>query len=171
MRSSIQQMTRLALMTALLCVLAPLQIPLGTIPLTLQTLIIALTGYLLGWRSAASAVAAYLLLGAAGLPVFSSWTGGIGVFAGPTGGFLPGFLLLAVFCGMGRKCPLPAQILTGAIGLFLMDACGILHMVLVSGLTVPAALAAGVWPFLAKDAFCIAAALIIARKIAARLHI
>lgn len=168
-KSSVRNMTSLALMTALVCVIAPLQIPLGPVPFTLQTLFIALTGYLLGCRSAAAAIAAYLLLGAVGMPVFSGWTGGIGAFAGPTGGFLPGFLLLTALCGLARKRPLPLQIAAGIAGLLLMDLTGVCHLMLVSGLSLPAALTAGVCPFLIKDVVSIAAAALLARKISARL--
>lgn len=169
LRSSIQQTTRLALMTALLCVVAPLQIPMGSVPVTLQTFIIALIGYLLGWRSAIAATAAYLLLGAVGMPVFSGWSGGIGAFAGPTGGFLPGFVLLAAFCGIAKDRTAPLQLLLSLPGLLLMNLAGAAHLMLVSGLSLPAALAVGVWPFLLKDALSLLVAGLISRKIAARL--
>ncbi|MFV0429165.1 MAG: biotin transporter BioY [Arachnia sp.] len=76
-------------------------IPLGAlgVPITLQTLGVALAGLLLGpWRGCA-AVGLYLLVGAAGLPVFAQGSAGIGVFFGATGGYLLAFPLAALVSG------------------------------------------------------------------------
>lgn len=171
MGKPVRRTARLALMTAVICVIAPLQIPLGTIPVTLQTLVIALTGYMLGWRDALAATAAYLLLGAVGLPVFSGWTGGIGVVLGPTGGFLLGFPALTVACGWGKGKSLAVQALLGAAGLIVMNALGAAWLMKAAGMSLQAALAAGVWPFLLKDGICILAAMRVARQILARMKI
>lgn len=171
MRSSVRELTRLSLMTALVCVTAPLQIPLGAVPLTLQTFVIALTGALLGAKQGCIATIAYVLLGAVGLPVFSGFTGGIGILLGPTGGFLIGFPLLAACCGLLRGRTLPLQLLTGLLGLAVMDAIGTLYLMHVADMTLSAALIAGVWPFLVKDIACVILACIAARKIGARLRI
>ncbi|MHA6525411.1 biotin transporter BioY [Tessaracoccus sp. G1721] len=77
-------------------------IPIGTlgVPITLQTLGVALAGLCLGaWRGAA-AVALYLLVGLAGLPVFSGGRAGLAVLVGPTGGYLIGFLFSAFVVGL-----------------------------------------------------------------------
>ena len=78
---------------ALLACSAWVTIPFGPVPFTLQTLAVALVPQVLARREAVFTVAAYLVLGAIGLPVFSGFQGGIGVLAGPTGGFLWGFLV------------------------------------------------------------------------------
>ena len=171
MRTNTQQLSRLALMTAVICIAAPLQIPVGTVPVTLQTYIIALTGALLGARHGVFATLAYLLIGAVGLPVFSGWAGGLGVLMGPTGGFLVGFLPLAWLCGAGNKRALPVQIALGLAGLFMMEIPGTLVLMLTAGMTLPAALTAGVWPFIAKDVACIICAILSARSLARRLRI
>lgn len=171
MRSPVRDMTRHALMTALICVTAPLQIPLGAVPLTLQTFVITLSGAMLGAKRGCASAIAYVLLGAVGLPVFTGFSGGLGALLGPTGGFLIGFPLLAAFCGMLRGRPMPLQILCGVFGLLLMDAIGTLHLMNVADMGLSAALIAGVWPFLAKDIACVALGCIAARKISARLRI
>lgn len=77
-------------------------IPIGTlgVPITLQTLGVALAGLCLGaWRGAA-AVALYLMVGLAGLPVFSGGRAGLAVLVGPTGGYLIGFLFSAFAVGL-----------------------------------------------------------------------
>lgn len=171
MRTSTQQLSRLALMTAVICIAAPLQIPVGTVPVTLQTFVVALTGALLGARHGTLAVLAYLLIGAVGLPVFSGWTGGFGVLLGPTGGFLMGFLPLAALCGAGKGKPQPTRLLLGLTGLVLMEISGTLVLMGAAGLSFPAALAAGVWPFLIKDIACIILAIPAARSLTKRLRI
>ena len=85
-----------------MCLCAWISIPLGDTVFTLQTFALFLTLLLLGGRLTFWVCAAYLLLGAAGLPVFSGFRGGIGMLLGPTGGYLWGFLASAVMytlCG------------------------------------------------------------------------
>ena len=82
-------------MAALLAVCAWISIP-TAVPFTLQTMGVFLAVGILGGRLGTMAVGVYLLLGAAGLPVFSHFTGGIGALTGATGGYLLGFLLIAL---------------------------------------------------------------------------
>lgn len=96
---TIHMLTACALMAALLCVLGPLAVPIGPIPITLATLILYLTVYLLGTKGAFLTVLVYLLLGAAGMPVFSGYAGGLAKLVGPTGGYLAGYLLLVPVSG------------------------------------------------------------------------
>ena len=81
-----------ALVTALIAASAWITLPLGAVPVTLQVFFVVLAALLLppGW--AAASMLAYVVLGAAGLPVFSGAQGGLGVLAGPTGGYLIGFV-------------------------------------------------------------------------------
>ena len=76
-------------------------IPVGGlgVPITLQTLAVMLTGLALGAGRAFAAVGLYLLLGFAGLPIFSGGRGGLGVLAGPSAGYIIGFLLAATTVG------------------------------------------------------------------------
>lgn len=90
---SAQRIARCGLSCALLAVSAWVSIPLGPVPFTLQTLVLAMLPGVLAPREAVLTVATYLVLGGVGLPVFSNMMGGIGVLLGPTGGFLWGFLI------------------------------------------------------------------------------
>ena len=90
---SSREVTRCAVSIALLAVSAWVSIPLTPVPVTLQTLVLALICTALTGREAVVSVAGYLLLGAVGLPLFSGMNGGLGAIMGPTGGFLWGFLL------------------------------------------------------------------------------
>lgn len=98
-RSSIYQLTTCAFMVALMCVLGPLSIPIGPVPVSFTNLVLYLTVYLLGMKGATISYLVYLLLGAAGLPVFSGYAGGLAKLAGPTGGYLIGFIFMVLICG------------------------------------------------------------------------
>ncbi|MDR1089261.1 MAG: biotin transporter BioY [Coriobacteriales bacterium] len=82
---------------------ACITVPLGPVPFTLQTLMVGIVVCLLPPAYSVAAVGGYLALGCLGLPVFSGLRGGIGVLAGPTGGFLAGFLLAAVVIAVLRS--------------------------------------------------------------------
>ncbi len=71
----------------------------GPVPITLQTFGVLLSGAVLGWKRGFLAVGLYLLVGIAGLPVFADGRSGLGVFAGPSVGYLIGFPLAAALCG------------------------------------------------------------------------
>lgn len=92
-------MTEVALMAAVLCVLAPFSIPIGEIPITLATFAVYLTAAILGSKKGTASVLVYLLLGMVGVPVFSNFTGGAAKLAGPTGGYLVGYLPCAFLVG------------------------------------------------------------------------
>lgn len=85
-----------ALFTALFCICAWISIPAGDIAITLQTLCLFLTLELLGGKQGSAVCLVYLLLGAAGLPVFSGFRGGLGALLGATGGYIAGFLAAAL---------------------------------------------------------------------------
>lgn len=80
-------------------------IPVGGfgVPITLQTLAIMVTGLVLGGSRAAAAVALYLLLGFAGLPIFSGGRAGLAVLAGGSAGYIVGFLLAALLVGIAAE--------------------------------------------------------------------
>ena len=80
-KATVYELAAAAVFAALLSVLAPLTIPIGPIPVTLATLILYLSIYVLPTRSALSSCAVYLLLGAFGLPVFTGYAGGIAKIA------------------------------------------------------------------------------------------
>lgn len=77
---------------AIMAVSAWVTVPLGPIPFTLQMFAVTFAIVVLKPQEAIAAIVGYLLLGAIGVPVFSGMRGGVGVLAGPTGGFLWGYL-------------------------------------------------------------------------------
>ncbi|WP_201346859.1 biotin transporter BioY, partial [Lactobacillus nasalidis] len=125
-----------------------LAIPLpGGVPFTLQTLVIPLIAAAGGWRLGTGAVSLYLLLGACGLPVFSGASGGIAVLFGPNGGFLWGFLLLALITGLAKNTRLSLT-LAAALALILQLLLGAAWLAWISRLPFAAAANAAIWPFL-----------------------
>ena len=74
-------------------------LPWSPVPVTGQTFAVLLAAVLLGRWWGGISMAIYGGLGAAGLPWFSGWSGGVGYLAGPTGGYIIGFILAALFLG------------------------------------------------------------------------
>jgi biotin transport system substrate-specific component len=101
--SGIVQSVLLALIgAAALYVSAKVKVPFWPVEMTLQTMVVLLIGATYGWRLAGATVALYLAQGAMGMPVFTGTPEkgiGIAYMAGPTGGYLLGFLVSAVFTG------------------------------------------------------------------------
>lgn len=96
-----RDLARIAIFAALITVLGTVSVPLpGGVPVTAQTLAVMLAGTVLGARKAPLAVLIVLALAAAGLPVLSGGRGGIGVFMGPTAGYLVGWVLGAFVIGL-----------------------------------------------------------------------
>lgn len=131
-----------------------IRLPFTPVPITAQTMAVALTGMTLGARKGATAVALYLLEGCAGLPVFSGGASGIHHLAGPTGGYLAGFVLSAAsagaLCERGwDRTPLRAvaALLLSSLGVLLPGMLALSRFV--GG--VEAAFLAGVLPFLLGD--------------------
>lgn len=95
----IRQLCCVALMSAVMCLLGPLAIPIGPVPISVMTLIIYVTMYVLETKLATVSCMIYLLLGFAGVPVFAGYTGGAAKLLGPTGGYLVGYICLTLAGG------------------------------------------------------------------------
>lgn len=148
-------------------------VPFYPVPLTLQTLAVLLVGGLLGPRLGVAAVTSYLALGLAGAPVFHNGLGGPALLAGPTGGYLVGFVPAAFL--MGVACRKGWVLLAGRrralTRVFLLMGGAILAEVAIYGLGLPwlafttgqgaeTAVAAGLAPFLLGDLVKMAVAVI-----------
>ena len=180
-----RQLTLCAVMAAVMCVLAPISLPIGPISVTGGTLTIYLTAYLLGpWRGLA-ATAAYLLAGFAGLPVFSNYMGGAGRLLGPTGGYLVGYLpmmLLAGFAaelafrrfgGQGKKeraLALAIQFLGMVLATAVLYAFGTAWYCVQAGVDLQTALTFCVFPFIPFDLTKMALALMTGTPVRRRLE-
>lgn len=152
---TLKEMTATALMTALLCVAAPFTIPTGVIPISLATFVIYLAAAILGAKKGSLCVLLYILLGAIGLPVFSGFSGGLGKLAGPTGGYIVGYIFCALIVGLAadlfgkRIWVYPIAMVLGTAVLY---AFGTVWFMIQSGNGLAASLALCVVPFLLGDA-------------------
>ena len=144
MRKNIKSLTVTALFAALMCALSPLSIPtLFGVPVTLQTLIIALAAFLLGAKRSVGAVACYILLGIAGLPVFSGFSAGAATLLSPTGGFIfafPMFALVLSFMFYVNKVSIKIILCLAAVVLLYL--AGTIQFLIVTGGTAGAAISA-----------------------------
>ena len=140
------------LLTALLAQVA-IPVPGSPVPVTGQTLAVMLVGATMGMRRGVAAMGTYVLLGGLGVPVYSDGAGGISVVAGPTGGYLIGFVVAAaVMGGLAERGwdRTPLRTLTlGLVGQALIFAVGVPWLALVAGLGPAEAVAAGLTPFIA----------------------
>lgn len=153
---TVKQMTLTALMTAVLCILGPwaLNIPISPVPISLCSMGIYFVLYVLGLKLGTISVFLYILLGTVGLPVFSNFSGGLGKLLGPTGGYIIGYLFLALICGLFIvKFPdkLYLHIVGFVLGTAVLYLFGTLWLQFQLNLTFPAALAAGVIPYIPGD--------------------
>jgi biotin transport system substrate-specific component len=168
-KGSIREYVMCALCTALICVLAPVSLPIGPIPVSLATFAVLFAGFLLGPRWGAVSAAVYLAIGMIGVPVFSGYTGGFAKLAGPTGGYLLGYIPMAAISGLfyhkiGKKLIGFKKYLTMAggalIGTAVLYALGTAWFCVESGNSVGAALSICVIPFLPGDTIKTIAAMI-----------
>lgn len=160
------EMTKMALMVAMNCVSAYIIIPLpfSLSPLALQTLIVNLTGYVLNAKQAFMTMLVYLLVGLAGVPVFTGGSAGPGKLFGPTGGYIIGFLFTAVFLAYfrGEKYSFKRYALLGCvIGIPMIYVFGVVQLKLITGMGWDKAIMTGALPFIPLDIVkCLAAAVI-----------
>lgn len=172
-RLTAKDLSYIAMGVALIAVCSWISIPLP-VPITLQTFAICLITAVLGLRLGLWAVVVYILLGAAGLPVFSGFRSGLGALLGTTGGYIIGFVFTALTVGLGvkrfgRKPPLLALFMV--IGVGLCYAFGTAWFVLVytrtsGAIGVLTALSLCVFPYLLPDA----AKILLAVSLTGRLH-
>ena len=165
---SVRNMVFTALFAAVLCVVAPFSVLIGPIPLSFATLVIYIASAALGWKCGVMAVVLYVMLGAAGLPVFSNFEGGFQKIAGYTGGFIIGYIPCALAAGLivdVFRTTRFAYILGMVIGTIVLYTIGTLWFIFVTGSSLAAALSLTVAPFLPGDAAKIIAAFIAAPKL------
>ena len=167
-------MTSTSIITALICLLGPISIPFGPIPVSLTNFIIYLSVIILGLKGSTISYLIYLLLGLAGLPVFSGFQGGISKLIGPTGGYLIGFIFVCIiggFCSDKSKGKIKIPVITTGIiiSTLITYLLGTLWFVKLTGTNFISALSVCVFPFIPFDLLKIILALIIAFPIKSRL--
>ena len=160
----VREMTMAAMLAAMLCVCGPLTIPIGPIPVSLANFMIYLIGATVGPRLGIVSVLLYLLIGMAGLPVFSGFSGGLPKLLGPTGGFLMGDLPCVFLVGLGtgdaagREAPAVRRILFLLAGAAVLYIMGTLWYMFLTKNSLWTSVSLCVLPFLPLDVLKMAAA-------------
>lgn len=113
-RAFIYDLVLISVSAALITVCSWITIPIGPVPFTLQTMGILAVLLTIGGRRGITAVSVYLAMGACGIPVFAGFKGGVSAFAGPTGGFLIGFVFAALIYWLFEKL-IFKKLMTGTI--------------------------------------------------------
>ena len=127
---STQHMVLAGMFAALLAVISQISIPLPTgVPVTIQVFGIALVGTVLGWKLGLMSVLTYILLGAAGLPIFANFQGGIQCLAGLSGGYILAWPVMAVLAGIrvkhkNRTLTLACRAALSILGLMIVEIAG-----------------------------------------------
>ena len=184
-RNKIQNLTLIAFMAAILCIVGPLVLPIGMVPMSLTNMAIYLTVLLLDKKRATISVGIYLLIGFTGIPVFAGFTGGAGKLLGPTGGYLIGYLGLSWIAGeilevtdrkwLRKKCQKKfknlGQMMALATGTIILYLVGTLWLMMQNEIDFVSALSIGVLPFIIFDAMKIVAAVTLGNAIKKRIQL
>jgi biotin transport system substrate-specific component len=174
-KSRTLQMMLCAMFAAITAVLSQIVIPIGPVPINLATFAVFCAGALLGSKLGALSLATWAFVGAVGAPVFSMFRGGVGVLAGPTGGYIVGYIPAAFITGLlterlnkGGKARLyPCAMSAGMLAYF---ALGTAWFVFSTGTGPWEALMICVVPFLPGEILKIAAATLLAKRLRPVLH-
>lgn len=172
------QLTLTAVMAAVICVLGPISIaiPVSPVPISLGSMAVYLAVTVLGMKLGTLSCLIYLLLGLVGLPVFAGGSAGAAKLFGPTGGYLIGYLFLALIAGAlwavsqkinGKISRLPA--LGMILGTIVLYALGTAWLAYSAGMEFQAALWAGVIPFIPGDLVKMVIAVLLGSAVRGRL--
>ena len=144
---SVRDICYTGLFAAVIAVMAQISIPMPLgVPMTMQTFAITLAAVVLGSKLSAMASLVYLILGAVGVPVLASFSGGIDKFVGPTGGFLMAYIIgLGVEHRNAFKGAFPLAVVVGTVINYIV---GVILFVIVAHSTVAVAISACVLPFI-----------------------
>ena len=156
---------------AVLAILSQISIPLPSgVPITMQTFAVALTGVVLAWKLGVASTLVYILLGAIGVPVFAGFSGGFQTLVNYTGGFIWGFIVMALLCGIGVLMKNKIiGILLGIVGLAVCHLFGTLQFMVVMDMGLVESFLLASAPYILKDVISVILAFIVGAQIRTRL--
>lgn len=167
-KNSVRELVLCGMFSAITAVLSQISVPIGPVPISCSWIAVFLAGLLLPMRPAVLSQVVYLLLGTVGVPVFAGFQSGAARLAGPTGGYLLAYPVMALLIsalmtvydkrisekkGVWRALFLVGTLTLSAIVCYI---CGTLWFTVFSGSAFTKALTLTVLPFLAGDAAKIA---------------
>lgn len=186
MKSNVRNLTLTAFMAAFLCIMGPIVIPIGMVPVSFANMAIYLTIILLDKKKAVISVFLYLLIGFVGLPVFAGFTAGAGKILGPTGGYLLGYLFLSWIasdlsqkgkrflnkcnCFSFKTVWMINYALALIVGTVVLYFIGSLWLMYQSNISLKAAVMTGVVPFVGLDMIKIIASCMIGYSVRKRIY-
>lgn len=174
MKFSVKQLALIGLMAAVICILGPLAlyIPISPVPISLGMLGIYFVTSVLGMKQGTISVLIYILLGLIGMPVFTGFTGGPAKLFGPTGGYIIGYIFMALICGFfvdKFEKNLPLYFLGMILGTVVCYLFGTVWLGCLLHMTFAEALAAGVLPYIPGDLVKLIIAMIVGCQLRKRL--
>lgn len=156
-----RELTLSALMIATLIICSQLSLPIGVVPVTLQTFAVLIVGMTLSLKSSLFVTTGYLLLGLIGLPVFANGSGGIQAILSPSFGFAIGFIpaaaLIAIYLDKSKTLTLRNYLLIGFLATLVIYLIGLIYMnfiltvIIGSHLSFTQLLMTGIIPFIPGD--------------------
>lgn len=166
-----KEVVSVGMFAAVLAVLSQISIPMPSgVPVTLQTFAVALTGVVLAWKNGTASVIVYILLGAVGAPVFANFSGGAQVLVSYTGGFIWGFIVMTILCGIGAQNKnMVWGVLTGLAGLAVCHICGVVQFMVVMKMGLTESFLLSSAPYLIKDVLSVILAFVIGGRLRTRL--
>ena len=171
---TVKDMILCALLAAMTGVFSQIGIPIGEIPINLALFSVYLAGGILGSYKGAVSMVVYIPMGAVGIPVFANFRGGLSTLAGPTGGYILGYILAALVVGMvstywgDSSWKLAISMVAGLALCYLF---GTVWFILLTGKGLIPALSACVIPFLPGDVVKIASAAVLAPRLKAAVNL
>lgn len=165
------EIVSVGMFAAVLAVLSQIAIPMPTgLPITLQTFAVALTGVVLSWRLGTASTLVYILLGAVGVPVFAEFSGGIQILLNYSGGFIWGFIMMALLCGIGTQMKNKiGGTLLSIVGLFACHLFGVIQFMIVMKMGFLESFLMASAPYLIKDVISVILGFVVGSAIRARL--
>ena len=158
----VKDLVYIAIFTSIICVMSLISIP-TTIPFTLQTLAVFLCMFMLKPVDSLISVLLYILIGCIGIPVFSNFRSGFGTLAGPTGGYIIGFIFMALIPFVIKN-----KIASGIIGLVICYLFGSIWFLLFNQSNIHSlwkVLTICVFPFIIPDGIKLVLAYFIAKRL------
>lgn len=169
---STQDLVQIGLFAAVLAAISQISLPMPSgVPITIQVFGIALVGTVLGWKRGFFAAVVYILIGAAGVPVFANFRGGLSVLTGMTGGYILAWPIMAILSGIRPKSKnkavnLGIMIVLSVIGLMIVEFAGALQWSrLSSDKSLNAIIAYSFVAFIPKDTIITIAAVIVGNQV------
>lgn len=164
-----KEMTTAAIFTALTAISAQISIPLpfSPVPITFQILAVYIAAVILGGKLGALSQIIYVLLGAVGVPVFENFHGGLSILAGPTGGYILTYPIIAYIIGKisEKKSSFIKSVIGLIASLLLCYAIGVLQLSFITKISIEKAIIVGALPFIPLDTVKIIIAYILGSRV------